>query len=485
VAAADYRPKDAACTDGVPPGAWEPPAMLRMRRALTLAAAVAAVATVACGGAGSSGTPLVVDTDLSSDDVVALLYLAQDPDVDLRAVTVSGTGLVHCPGGARIAQDVLAVAGRADVPVACGPDLPLGGVNEVPAEWRKAADDLFGLTLPPARGRPRRDAVALLRHSVDGADGRVTVLELAPMTTLGAALRIDPGLARRVRRVVAMAGALTVPGNAPDHPAAEANAWVDPLAAGIVLRSGAPVTLVPLDATNRAPATTFVAQALARYHYATPAATLAAEIAAATGMANGGSYFWDPLAAAATVREGIVRTTPRRVDIVTAGPEAGRLVPGTHPVSVASTVDRPGFERDLVATLLGGAPFAIPPHRVDGTLTLGENGCSYRGAPRLTAGRVVLDTVNRTGTEMRYTAGRLDADHTLADLRRLGRTVTARSDAPSWFTEDAGGLTPPHSTMTWVTNLPTGTTGETVLACLRASPLKAWVVASLPVFAAS
>ena len=378
------------------------------------------------------------------------------------------------------------MAHRPDVPVACGSDLPLSGFNEVPAEWRAAADSLFGLMLPPARGRPQRDAVTLLRRAVATAGGKTTILELAPMTNLGSALRSEPGMAHRVRRIVAMAGALTVPGNAPDHPAAETNAWIDPLAARIVLRSGAPVTLVPLDATNRVPATTFVAQALRRYHYATPSATLASEIVEATGMANGGSYFWDPLAAAATVRAGIVRTVPRRVDIVTTGAEAGRLVPGARsarPVQVARTVDRPRFERDLAATLLGGAPFAIPPHRVHGTLTLDAGGCHYRGARRLTAGRVVLDTVNRTGTEMQYTAGRLDGSHTMADLRRFARTVTMRSHAPSWFTDDAGGLTPPHSTMTWVANLPAGTTGDTVLGCVRASPLKAWVVASLPVFA--
>ena len=458
-------------------------AMSRMRRVVVLAALVALAAS-GCGSSGSARTPLVVDTDLSSDDVVALLYVAQDLGVDLRAVTVSGTGLVSCPGGARIAKDLLAVAQHPEVPVACGPGLPLSGVNAVPAEWRAAADGFFGLTLPPARGRPQRDAVALLRRAVAGSHGKATVLELAPMTTLAAALRADRGLAHEIRQIVAMAGAVAVPGNAPGHPAAETNAWIDPLAARIVLRSGVPVTLVPLDATNRVPATTFVAQALARYHYATPAATLASEVIAATGMTNGGSYLWDPLAAVAAVRPGVVGTAPRRLDVVADGAQAGRLVPGAHPVRVASTVDLPRFERDLLGTLLGGGRFTIPPHRVQGTLVLDASGCRYVGARRLTAGRVLLDTVNRSGTEMRFTAGRIDPRHSLAELQRFARSVTPSSEAPSWFTEDAGGLTPPHSTMTWVVNLPTGATGETVFACLRAAPLKAWVAASLPVFAA-
>ena len=45
-------------------------------------------------------TPLIVDTDGGSDDAMALLYLLQHPAVEVVAITVSGTGLVHCPVGA-------------------------------------------------------------------------------------------------------------------------------------------------------------------------------------------------------------------------------------------------------------------------------------------------------------------------------------------------------------------------------------------------
>jgi hypothetical protein len=56
---------------------------------------------------------------------IALLFLAQSPRVDLRAVTVSGTGLVHCPVGTRNAAQMLAFAGRPDVPLDRGRQLPL------------------------------------------------------------------------------------------------------------------------------------------------------------------------------------------------------------------------------------------------------------------------------------------------------------------------------------------------------------------------
>lgn len=454
-----------------------------MRGPLLALALTAALAASGCGGSEGGRLPLIVDTDLSSDDVVALLYLAQDPGVDLRAVTVAGTGLVHCPDGARIALELLAVAGRPDVRVACGAGHPLQGLNAVPTEWRGAADGLFGVTLPPARRDAEPDAVALLESAIEEAPRAPTVLELAPMTNLASALRSQPGLARRLGRVVAMGGAVDVPGNAPGEPRAETNAWVDPAAARVVLRSGAPVTLVPLDATNQVPVTPFLADALARYHYATPAATVASEVVAATGMASGGTYHWDPLAAMAATRPRVVRTASRRVEVTADGRTPAAA--GGAAVEIVTSVDRAAFERELLGTLLAGAPFAIPPHRVEGTLTLDDRGCTYRGATRLTAGEVLIDTVNRTSSPFEFIAGRLDPAHTTRDLRRFAETVTENTQAPSWFTPDEAVWTPPHSDMTWRVELPAGTTGETVLACVTAAPPRAWVVTSLPVFAAS
>ena len=459
------------------------PSVTVMSVRLLLALFVALV-VAACGSAGPGRTPVIVDTDLSSDDVIALLYVLQDPRVDLRAVTVSGTGLVHCPGGARIALDLLALGGRRDVPVACGSGIPLAGGNAPPEEWRRAADDLFGVTLPPSSRRAEPDAVRLLASAIQEAPAEPTVLEIAPMTNLASVLKADRAVAARLHRIVAMGGAIDVYGNAPDQPHAEINVWSDPVAARAVLRSGAPVTLLPLDATNQVPVTTFVARALARYQYATPEATLAAEIVAATNMARGGSYFWDPLAAVAMTDPGLVQSSTRRLDVVTSGAAAGRTLAADDgaAIEVVTSVDRPGFERDLMRTLLGGAPFAIPAHRPQATVTFDGRGCSYKGAS-LTAGEVVLDTVNRTDTPFFYVAGRLDSRHTVADLKRYAKTLKGTPEPPKWFTVDAEGMTPQRNRVTWLPNLPTGTTGQTVFLCVTADPTRVALAASVPVFA--
>jgi inosine-uridine nucleoside N-ribohydrolase len=97
----------------------------RMRALLV----VLLVLLAGCGGAAAGRTPVVVDTDLSTDDVIALMYVLNRPDLDVRAVAVSGTGLARCPLGARHARELLALAGRPDVPVGCGRDDPLEGFD--------------------------------------------------------------------------------------------------------------------------------------------------------------------------------------------------------------------------------------------------------------------------------------------------------------------------------------------------------------------
>lgn len=451
------------------------PTVGAMRQLLALAVLALAVAAAGCGGS-HRGTPVVVDTDLSTDDAVALLYLADNPRVDVGAVTVSGTGLVHCPDGARIALDLLALAGRHDVPVACGSSVPLGGANAVPDGWRQAADGVFGLTLPRSSANPDASAVALLRRTGPGS----TVVELAPMTNLAEAFRADPGLADKVQRVVAMGGAVGVPGNVAEQPVAETNVWLDPAAARVVARSGVPLTLVPLDATNGVPITAYFAQALARHHYATPEATFVWELMQSAGLDRGGQYFWDPLAASVVVDRSLVRTVDRRLEIA----DDGRTVvtPG-GPTAVALAADRTRFERQLLSTLLHGKTVAIPPARPDATVTLTAAGCRYQGAKDLTAGPLVLDTVNRTSTPFAWAIGHLDGRHTLADLRRYAARLKGPVTPPAWFTADAGGgPVPPHARTTWRAAASLSPTGSAIFVCATQSPTRVWLAAELPVF---
>ena len=69
-------------------------------------------------------TPLVLDVDTGIDDSVALLYACASPEGELLAVTCLA-GNTDARQVAANTLGVLALAGRADVPVYLGSERPL------------------------------------------------------------------------------------------------------------------------------------------------------------------------------------------------------------------------------------------------------------------------------------------------------------------------------------------------------------------------
>lgn len=54
--------------------------------------------------------PVVVDSDMISDDWMATLFLLNDPQFDIKAITVAGTGFADCEAGVASASGILALA---------------------------------------------------------------------------------------------------------------------------------------------------------------------------------------------------------------------------------------------------------------------------------------------------------------------------------------------------------------------------------------
>jgi hypothetical protein len=68
-----------------------------------------ATATSASGSTAAPTLPLVIDTDMAPDDITAIASLLRDPAVEIRAITVTGTGEAHCPGGLFVARSVVSM----------------------------------------------------------------------------------------------------------------------------------------------------------------------------------------------------------------------------------------------------------------------------------------------------------------------------------------------------------------------------------------
>jgi len=161
--------------------------------------------------------------------------------------------------------------------------------------------------------------------------------------------------------IYVMGGAVDVAGNihesAIGNSAAEWNLYVDPYAADVVVASGAPITFVPLDATNHAPVTVKFYDRLASDHK-TPAATFVFDLLTKNRsfLTSGGYYFWDPLSAAILTNEGLAEIEVRTLAvIVDEGPESGRTKPTSSgsEVRVAMSADGAAFEDLFLATLNG------------------------------------------------------------------------------------------------------------------------------------
>lgn len=188
--------------------------------------------------------PVLLDVDTGGDDALALLLAMASPALDVRGITcVAG----NCALG-QVVSNTLTLLDAIDappVPVAAGMDRPILEPG-LPAPPLHGGDGMGDLGLPaPRRNRVDEHAVEFLRRTLSDADEPMTLICLAPLSNIAMLLRMYPRIGERIERLYVMGGTYAAPGNT--TPAAEFNVCFDPEAAAVVLQSGLPVTLYPLD----------------------------------------------------------------------------------------------------------------------------------------------------------------------------------------------------------------------------------------------
>ena len=306
--------------------------------------------------------PLIIDTDMAADDWMAILYLLNRPDVSVKAITVTGTGEAHCEPGVKHALSLAALAGQPDIPVSCGRETPLQGNHAFPSDWRTEVDALSGLTLPDSSASPSpQPAVELLTATIQSSPDKVTILTLGPLTNPAEALQASPQIKDKIEMIYSMGGAVDVSGNVGNsgvginNPFAEWNIFVDPHAASLVFKSGAPITLVPLDTTNHVPVTKDFFERL-KDNRTTPEAAFVFDLLTHyyDFIQSGGYYFWDPLAAAILTDNSLAIFETRALIVIEEeGNESGRTQVSENgaPIRVAVNADGKLFERLFLDTL--------------------------------------------------------------------------------------------------------------------------------------
>ncbi|MBV8456874.1 MAG: nucleoside hydrolase [Acetobacteraceae bacterium] len=304
--------------------------------------------------------PVIIDCDPGTDDAFALLLAFASPELDVRAITVSG-GNVPLNDTLRNALSLRALAG-ARVPVFAGADRPLLGTFTAESQVH-GPDGLQGVPLPPAADPEPELAADAIRRILREAAEPVTVVGIAPVTNLALALATEPALRGKIAQIVLMSGAWTE-GNI--TPSAEFNAFSDPEALQIVLDLGRPVVLATLELTAQALATP---ERLARLRAAGSSAALRILcdiqdcVPLSPRLAGFGAPLHDPCAVAWLIQPSLfaTRACPACVDLGP-GPSRGRTVIDrwnrlrqSSNVTVLETLNVDGFFA-LLGERLSGLP---------------------------------------------------------------------------------------------------------------------------------
>uniref|UniRef100_A0A0E0L2F1 Inosine/uridine-preferring nucleoside hydrolase domain-containing protein n=1 Tax=Oryza punctata TaxID=4537 RepID=A0A0E0L2F1_ORYPU len=269
---------------------------------LLVAVGAAPTATgVAAGGAGrataavAAAKPrrILVDTDMDTDDLFALLYLLKQnrSEFDVKAITINANEWSDAGHAVNHLYDLLHMMGRDDIPIGVGGD---GGVSDSGAlrpdvggylplidqgtstaggcRYRQAIPAGRGGRLDvdtnsgvrrgflPQGGRRYRPVTQLTAQRVMAdtvSEGPTTILLFGAHTNLALLLMAHPRLGRNIDRVYVSGGAVRAADPAGNlftafatNPFAEFNIFGDPFAAYQVIHSGIPITMIPLDATN-------------------------------------------------------------------------------------------------------------------------------------------------------------------------------------------------------------------------------------------
>lgn len=290
----------------------------------------------------SGSRPTIIDTDPGIDDAIAILLALASPEMAVRGITTVA-GNIGLETTTRNAGRLLALAGRADIPVFRGAAAPLARPPQKPLDLH--GDDGVGRVDLPEAGRAPEPVPAvdwMADALIAEASGSIDVLALGPLTNLAALVQTHPEAAGRIGRLIAMGGAVHEPGNA--GPRSEFNLATDPEAAAIVLQAGLPLTLIPLDVTRRVRATRAFVAGLAAA--GTPQARAAAALVDAYFASTSGRDsrpLHDPCVMLYALRPDLFRcsTLPLTVDVRN-GPDDGALIldeAGGTGTEVALSVD--------------------------------------------------------------------------------------------------------------------------------------------------
>lgn len=257
---------------------------------------------------------VILDTDIGTDvdDCLAIAFMLGSGGFTFEGITcVYGDVALR----ARMVRKLLELRGAEGVPIRLGAQKPLLGLRDVYWEGHEGQGLLDD---DPGESFSDEHAADFIIRTVMASPGEIDLLAIGPLTNVALAMVKEPRLASSLKHLTIMGGVVRDYGSL-DLPVAEHNIRCDPEAAHIVLSSGAPISLVPLDVTTKCSIRTADSARLRAlntpFHIA-----VAEQVDRYPRFARQGfTSLHDPLAAAVMLEPDLVEYVPVHVEVETTG----------------------------------------------------------------------------------------------------------------------------------------------------------------------
>lgn len=300
---------------------------------------------------------VLFDAEMSSNDLMTLYVLNKSLRANLVGVTVSGAQNNPFKQAAVNAERVLMLTQDTKIPVAALSSPMFCPPASFPQDWVNPTEDLSIYHLPTNTASPLSiDGSTLMEEVLSRATQKVTIFCLGPLNNLAHLLIKTPSIKDKIARVVMIGGSLhttqevVLPFHVAWKEASLYNTFSDPCSANIVLTSGLPITLIPLDVITMVRDTQEILDTYIKSPPKDPGARFVVDVLKEHSMTKntfrGFAVFWDMIALMSIIEPKILTFETAYLTIETnPGPLFGYIIPDGvgHPVDLCTSIDYQRF----------------------------------------------------------------------------------------------------------------------------------------------
>lgn len=293
-----------------------------------------------------------MEHDGAVDDLLSQMLLLTMTNKELIGINVTPADCFIEPA-LDSTYKVLQLFGREDIELGRS---DLNGTNSFPGEWRARPEIINALpmliNLPPSPDPyAYKEASELLVTKLLEADGKVSIIITGPCSNLTNAIKKEPRIKDKIKKVIWMGGAFRTKGNVQTYQhngTAEWNVYWDPQSAKELFEMNLPLTCIPLDVTDHVPVTKEFLSKLAT-HLNYKMSNLAGQLWALTLDTIPGYYYtyfmWDILATSFLDIPHEFTTEKVKAVVAERPPNAGQtsIDENGYDVTIATDVNKDAF----------------------------------------------------------------------------------------------------------------------------------------------